>query len=87
MNGTKDYMLVKSDEAIHFFTLLMELITAIIMGIAVGGIGIMNVMLLVHGCAFLMGKSRQNAMARHVRLIHLGERFADCIDSSCKRMV
>jgi len=50
--GTKDFMLVKSDEALHFFSLLMELVTAITIGIAgvsfvVSGIGIMNVMLLV----------------------------------------
>lgn len=51
-HGTKDYMLVKSDQALHFFGMLMELITAITIGIAgvsfiVSGIGIMNVMLLV----------------------------------------
>ncbi|MCF8568346.1 ABC transporter permease [Alicyclobacillus tolerans] len=50
--GSRDFMLVKADQALHFFSLLMELITAITIGIAgvsfvVSGIGIMNVMLLV----------------------------------------
>ena len=51
-HGTKDYMLVKADEALHILGVLMKLVTAVTVGIAgvsflVSGIGIMNVMLLV----------------------------------------
>ncbi len=51
-HGTKDYMLVKADEALHIVSILMKLVTAVTVGIAgvsflVSGIGIMNVMLLV----------------------------------------
>lgn len=50
--GSEGFTLVKADQALHFFDLLMKLLTAVTVGIAsvsffVGGIGIMNVMLLV----------------------------------------
>ncbi len=51
-HGTKDYMLVQANEALHLVDILMKLITAVTVGVVgvsflVSGIGIMNVMLLV----------------------------------------
>ena len=51
-HGTKNYMLVRANEALHLVAILMKLVTAVTVGIAavsflVSGIGIMNVMLLV----------------------------------------
>lgn len=50
-HGTKDFNLLKPDEALHLINTIMTLVTAITIGITgvsflVGGIGIMNVMLL-----------------------------------------
>lgn len=50
-HGTKDFNLLKPDEALHLIDTIMKLVTAITIGITgisflVGGIGIMNVMLL-----------------------------------------
>lgn len=51
-HGKPDFMLVKADQALRIVTILMQLITAVTVGIVgvsflVSGIGIMNVMLLV----------------------------------------
>ncbi len=50
-HGTKDFNLLKPDEALHLIDTIMTLVTAITIGMTgvsflVGGIGIMNVMLL-----------------------------------------
>ena len=50
-HGTRDFNLLKPDEALHIVDTIMNLVTAITIGITgvsflVGGIGIMNVMLL-----------------------------------------
>ncbi|MCL6442882.1 MAG: ABC transporter permease [Alicyclobacillus sp.] len=51
-HGTKDFMIVKADEALHVINVILNLVTALTIGVSgvsflVGGIGIMNVMLLI----------------------------------------